>query len=365
MRRYVGLALLLAAISGGVVWAVESDLESRFKKRCLEIDAKRVAGNGDKVFGADTWVLVASELKHAARGPFWGSNATPPTARVKPEHADPTPAIVDFHQQLSERGIELIFLPVPVRPLIYPESVLGALDLPEGSSMPHLNPAQDEFFQILRRQGVHVVDMTRPFLDQRDDPLRPLYLRSDPHWSGVAVTLVGKVLAEMLRTRPWYKDVEKSEFVAEWITKAHTGGTYRRLKERPAYLPENETVQLRQVKTASGESLELRNPGSPVILIGDSNAIWWNQYEAGLPDQLALELGFQVDALTTHGNGATGTRLNLIRNAQASPGLLDTTRVVIWCLTARSLTTSSEGWIKTPLQPPAPKETTADPAGKS
>ena len=72
--------------------------------------------------------------------------------------------------------------------------------------------------------------------------------------------------------------------------------------------------------------------------------------DAGLPDQLALELGFPVDLAAVRGSGATPARVNLLRRAQRDPNYWKTKKLVIWCFAAREFT-QSDGWKKVPLTP--------------
>ena len=65
---------------------------------------------------------------------------------------------------------------------------------------------------------------------------------------------------------------------------------------------------------------------------------------AGLPDQLAYELGVPVDLVAVRGSGATPSRLNLLRRKDNLAGK----KVVIWCLSAREFT-EGQGWRKVPL----------------
>ena len=65
------------------------------------------------------------------------------------------------------------------------------------------------------------------------------------------------------------------------------------------------------------------------MLLGDSHNLVFHAGDdmlasgAGLPDQLALELGFPVDLVAVRGSGATPARINLFRRAQKDPYVLD------------------------------------------
>jgi alginate O-acetyltransferase complex protein AlgJ len=65
---------------------------------------------------------------------------------------------------------------------------------------------------------------------------------------------------------------------------------------------------------------------------------------AGLPDQLAKELGFPVDVVAVMGSGATAARRSLARRRDNLSGK----RVVVWCFSARDLT-EAPSWDKVPV----------------
>ena len=129
MRRRLGVTLVAAtfvgALAGRAPAAEPEPLEKEFKRRCGEMIGERVKGTMEAVLGHEGWVLLTSELAYAAIGRFWGPAAAAANPGVDPRVADPVPAILDFHRQLKERGVRLLFLPVPTRPVIYPEAVLG------------------------------------------------------------------------------------------------------------------------------------------------------------------------------------------------------------------------------------------------
>ena len=71
---------------------------------------------------------------------------------------------------------------------------------------------------------------------------------------------------------------------------------------------------------------------------------------AGLPDQLAFELGLALDVVAVRGSGATPARVNLLRRAQTDPDYWSRKRLVVWCFAARELT-ESDGWRAVPVTP--------------
>ena len=66
---------------------------------------------------------------------------------------------------------------------------------------------------------------------------------------------------------------------------------------------------------------------------------------AGLPENLAYELGMNVDLVGVRGSGATPARVELARRRDNMAGK----KLVIWCFTVREYTESLTGWRKVPV----------------
>ncbi len=117
-----------------------------------------------------------------------------------------------------------------------------------------------------------------------------------------------------------------------------------------------ETLSLRFVGVKKNGVLQPLEPdrASPVLLLGDSHSLIFHAggdmpaRGAGLPDQLALELGFPVDLVAVRGSGATPARATLLRLARADPEYLAGKKLVVWCFGAREFTEST-GWAKVPV----------------
>ena len=334
-------AALLAACAGSSVD------HGGFRRACAELLSSPVAEVPTLVRGRAGWIYHVTELRYAAAGPFWGELAAGANPSAPPHLADPLPAVLHFHRELRSRGVELVFMPVPVRPAIYPE---GVLEPPQGDDPGDLLPSQTALLEQLRREGVTVVDLGPLFRVNRRHPRGTLFVPSDTHWTPAAVVLAAEALARELADRPWRRGVSRLHLDLEWVSHEHFGAHYRELGERTGESDlEADRISLRRVLAPSPsglEPLELRHPDSPVVVIGDSNTIWWKQFESALPHQLAAELGLLVDVLSTTGGGANETRLNLRREIQADPGYLEGKRVVVWCFSSRSFTNTREGWLE-------------------
>jgi alginate O-acetyltransferase complex protein AlgJ len=343
---FVTWLILASAFLGNQV--VASDVAEEFRLECAaKAEAAEKSGTMT-VLGKEGWMFFAPELRHVGAGPFWGEAAVKVSRATKPELADPLPAILDFKAQLDKAGIELLLVPVPPKALIYPEAISEKVS--PGSPPARLDAPHQAFYDLLRRSGVKVIDWVPDFLKARGT--EQLYCKQDTHWSGQTCVLAAQWLAKELRSRSWYDGVTKQKFADETKTIELTGDLWRELGSKA---PAKETLPLRFVGIQSGASLKPieDDRASPVVLLGDSHSLIFHAGDdmqargAGLPDQLALELGFPVDVIAVRGSGATPARVNLLRWAR-QPGYLGKKKAVIWCFGAREFTESS-GWQKVPV----------------
>ena len=111
-----------------------------------------------------------------------------------------------------------------------------------------------------------------------------------------------------------------------------------------------ETLALRFVRGRDGAAVAPSRE-SPLLLLGDSHTLVFHAggdmhaRGAGLPDQLALELGFPVDLVGVRGSGATPARINLARRKDGLAGK----KLVVWTFGARELSEAAQGWAKVPV----------------
>jgi len=356
-RRITGVLLVFAALACADRDAKlgqdnDAELREEFRAACLSLSDQRVPGSKTTVKGRDGWFIHIGEVQYLNAPSFIGENAVHANPMAPPKYADPVPVIVDFHRQLQERGVELYFMPVPVRPIIYPESVLGPEPFAERETIPNLHQSLQELLSALRTSGVRVFDLTPTFLSHREHPQRgAVYVPSDTHWTPYGISLAAKILADEIKKMPWFEAVPKQKYRERWMTRKYRGLLYRDYEKASGTVLEPDPVRMRRImlETEGGlEAFGLHHPQSPVIVIGDSNSIHWSRFNSGLPHSLAFELGFPVDVLSASGGGANESRLNLFRKIRTEPEYLEGKHVVIWCFSARAFTKTREGWI--PIQ---------------
>ncbi len=350
-NRVIGAAaaILLLSCSGGDTQP--PDAEVLFNE-WASLARSAEQQNAVVVEGRDGWLFFGPELRHLGVGTFWGARAADVSKARRPDWADPLPAVLDFHEQLTAAGVELLIIPVPPKAVIYPDRLSSTVRLTDPP--PRLDVHHQAFYQLLRDGGINVLDLAPTFLSGRQHPQGPLYCLQDTHWSGAGTVLAAEQIAVRVRSMSWFETVPKESFQQEWKSVEIAGDLWSALNEP---LPDKEHLSLRFVGTGTeGVLLPVESdPSSPVILLGDSHTLVFHTGNdmhaqgAGLADQLALELGFAVNLVGVRGSGSTAARINLLRRAQATPDYWADKRLVVWCFSARELT-ESDGWRNVPIQ---------------
>ncbi len=314
--------------------------------------------------GSDGWLFMDDELLHVAAGPFWGEQARKISPARPVGERDPLPAILNYRDRLAAQGIALILVPIPPKAIIYADKLIdpAAIPLEPDGTLPRLDPAHQAFYALLRDKGVEVLDPTELFLAGRIGG--DTYCKQDHHYSGRAIGLLAKKLAERIKAEPWYQALPESarsnSYLSERRRVTISGDlwqTYRLKVKKP---PEREVLDLDFVGTRAADG-SLRpvacDPKSPVLIFGGSHALIFHDggdmqaRGAGLPDALALNLGFPVDLVATRGDMVHNPRISIYQRARKSPETLSAKKIFIWVFAARGFT--EHRWSqKIPLLPP-------------
>ncbi len=296
--------------------------------------------NGQVVEGKDGWLYLKEELIHMGSGKFWGEKAAEVSRVSNRKLADPVPAIIDFNNQLKELGIQMLLVPIPPKAALYPEY------LPEeggDSEMGELVKLHQVFYNLLREQGVNVVDVWPIFDEYRKK--EQLYCKTDTHTSGKGLRLISEVIAKKVKAAAWYKDLEKEEFNAD-LHKVSIHGDLAQMLGKD----DREEIELQKV---SGTK-DIITSHSPVLLLGDSHTLVFSAggdlhaKKSGLAEQLAKELGIGIDVIGVRGSGATPARIKLFQKGKKNNQYIHDKKVVVWCFTVREFT-GSGGWRIVPV----------------
>ncbi|MEP7014062.1 MAG: hypothetical protein ABI925_01345 [Verrucomicrobiota bacterium] len=348
--RFLCVSIIICLFAAPRVFAAEeaislSEAQEKFR---AELAAKSLAAekeNAGAIAGADGWLFLSSDIRFLSIGRFWGEEAAKISRARKMEAADPIPAIVDFHEQLKQRGIELVVLSVPSKAAVYPETLVSDVDLKGQNPAPFL----ERFYRELGGRGIDVVDLTSVFLQNRGNEHGPVFCKTDSHWSGLGCVLAAQAIATRLRAK--FASQPSKNYAAEWKD-AEIKGDLVELLGHNAKKPGPETVAVRMVSEKESGAPVNPDPNSPLLIMGDSHTLVYHDFHAeraGLVDQLANELGFAPDLIGTRGSGATAVRISLYRRSHKDTEYLSKKKVIVWCFAAREFTESDQGWEKIPV----------------
>ena len=322
-----------------------SEPQQKFRNELAEKSRVIEKENVGALAGVDGWLFLSADIRFLSLGQFWGNEASKVSRARKSDVADPIWAIVDFRQQLKQRGIDLVLLPVPSKVAIYPEKLLPDVDLRGQSPAPFLA----RFYEELRAAGVDVLDLTPLMIANKNDSRYPVFCKTDSHWSGTGCKLAARAVGEKVRAK--FTAQPRKNYVAEWKEIAIKGDLVDLLgpKEKKA---EAEKISVQAVTEKETGAAVNPDPNSPLLIMGDSHTLVFHDFhaeKAGLVDQLAQELGFAPDLIGTRGSGATAVRISLYRRSLKDPGYLSKKKVIVWCFAAREFTESDQGWEKVPV----------------
>ena len=338
-NRYIWLLLLLLTTV-----AVPAQAMTSLQQVCRQKAEAQAAGGA--VQGVDGWLFLQEELVHVGAGKFWGENAAKASRTSKKDNADPVPAIIEYQQNLAERGIELYLMPVPPKVLIYPQKLSAEIgDISEDIAL------YESFYQVLQDKGVKVIDLIEP-LKTAVSTGKQVYCRTDTHFSGQGLGLFAKAAAGVIKKEPWYEAVPKRNFVTAQRS-VSISGDLARMAGNSASL---EDVEISVVTDSATGQAVASDENSPVVLLGDSHTLVFNAggdlhaAGAGLFDNLSAELGFAVDLLGVRGSGVTPARIKFYQRSKQNSDYLTNKKVVIWCFSAREFT-GTGGWRSIPPAP--------------
>lgn len=295
------------------------------------------AGNEQVYLGRDGWLFYRPDVDYLTGPPF----AQP----------DPIKAVVQFRDQLAVHGIELIVLPLPVKPSIEGNMLAGAA----GQSAPLQNGSFAEFKAQLASRGVRLFDPTPILMKQKP---RHSYLQTDTHWRPETMELVAQELAKRSGDILAEETGDKSRAFPKEIM--GVGDVARMLKlpdNQQIYSPERITI--RQVTTGSGLWRPTRD--ADVLLLGDSfanifslDALGWGE-SAGFAEHLSLALGGRpLDCILRNNDGAFATREMLANELARGRDRLAGKKLVVWEFAARELALGNWKLIDLKLGSPPP-----------
>ena len=295
--------------------------------------------------GTPGWLFYGPDVAYVTGNGFLtpaqiARRATSGDTRVAAVEPDPRPVILDLHQQLARRGIDLIVVPTPVKPGVHPERLTRRA---RGNAGIARNPSYGAFVEELTRRGVLVFDVAAELEAVKRATAEPLYLATDTHWRPETVALVAGRLASFVAQHTNLPGRPPTAYRTSQIVVTNSGDTVRLLDlpaAQAAYPAE--TVTLRQIEAPDGEVWR-SDRDADVLLLGDSFANVFSLDEmgwgtaAGLAEQLSFALQRPVDRIARNDNGAHASREALATELGRGRDRLEGKRVVIFQFANREL----------------------------
>ena len=335
------------------------------------------------VLGRDRWLFYRPDLRYLIEPDRLetepgNSRWVQPTGHVT-HRQSVEKAILRFRDQLKDRGIALVVMPVPGKPSVYPDQVTRR----DVGREQQLRSPTLELLTALERQGVATVDLYAAFQTARGVGASannsPLYLAQDTHWTPLGAQIAAQTVAAKLSALNLAPAASK-EFRTQRVTVKRWGDILEMMQipgVRSAFAAESvECLQVvdpalgPMVPAASARPGTYAYPGqqATVLVLGDSFCRIYQYPEpqslgelpaattaaparesgpkrllpgsAGFISHLALALRSPVDAIVSDGGAATDVR----RRLSTDPEILEGKRVVVWEFVERDIALGAEGW---------------------
>ncbi|OGR10135.1 MAG: hypothetical protein A2341_06000 [Deltaproteobacteria bacterium RIFOXYB12_FULL_58_9] len=287
--------------------------------------------------GKDDWYFFSEGVDYLAE-PYFRSSHSVATE-------DPIPAVADFAKQLADRGIDLLFVPVPGKASIYPDYLTGWAE--PGAEI-YANTT--ELRRELEAQGVRVFDLHEVLSKARKELDTPLYMKTDTHWTGAGVRVVAAALAKRIRAGGWCPPTPEQPRYRRDPVRVNRRGDVIEMTKIPGResVFADEVVAVLQVRQIQDGELYGDDPESSILILGDSFSRVFHTdspKSAGLIANLAFELQVPIAAIVNDGGASTLVREQLARK----PELLAGKRLVIWEFVERDVRFGRKGWEKIAL----------------
>jgi hypothetical protein len=346
------------------------------------------------VLGREDWLFYRPDIRHLVEPNRLETDSTNSTW-VQPSdgstHRDNVVrAIVQFRDQLKARGIELLVVPAPGKPSIYPDHLTRRM---AGQDQALLSPTLELLYE-LRQRGVAAADLFTQFRQHRlkagyHSDHENLYLARDTHWTPVGAKSAAHAVAQRIKDLGWAPPASR-QFQTQLVQVKRYGDLVDMMQmpglksQFPGELVECEQVNDPAlgplVPSKSDRPGTFKYPGqrSSILVLGDSFCRIYQMPEppslgaalrqnteakpgqaaastvkrllpgsAGFISHLALALNSPVDAIVSDGGASTDVRKRLSTN----PEILESKKVIVWEFVERDISLGKNGWEMVPLPP--------------
>jgi hypothetical protein len=315
--------------------------EVAFLAKCKELGA-----SGAIIAGEDGYHFSGTELQRLAL------LQDPNSASIRAASS----ALLDYRDQLKRKGIELIFVPVPPKAVIFPDKLAKDLKIKvRGKKPARLDSALEATYDALRSKGLNVIDPTDALLANRENKkLGPIFPKSAPVWAPRGAETTASLIGGSLKGAKWANQPGKEEaLITEAASLTYSGPLF-------STTAVTETLAARNIgRTADGKmrSVTFSTGGHPLALIGDNTLLAWREANnpagsngafASLADQLAFELQTTPDLFPGKADGRNAPRSRILRDISNGKNPLSNTKTLVWVIQATDLALSD--WRRIPLR---------------
>ncbi|MDF1753213.1 MAG: hypothetical protein P1U89_10595 [Verrucomicrobiales bacterium] len=294
-------------------------------------------GNNKVVRGKDGWLYYQAAIDAiTGRGPLLAEPDSVTKDPDRPVWQEALPVIENFATQLKDRGVDLMIVPIPVKPMIQTEG-LGASGIIK-------HPDQDEFYTRLREVGINVVDLTVDFEHAKANG--DVFLKQDTHWRARTAKMAAERVGKEVEKYPWYQKQEKNfSPTFDQVERSALGDLVEMLglpTDQKEFYPETEIIE-KVLDPQTRQSVE-GDLTSPISIIGDSFINIFEEPGLGFSDglegmigggfssHLAADLKLRLHTLAINGEGATGVRRMF---ASLPDNVVRSKKLVIWAIASR------------------------------
>jgi len=312
----------------------DSTINRKIRPTARSVLARTGNSGVDKVYiGRDGWLLYEPDVRHVtSRGFLEPSTTDNEAARTRrdesPRHRDPIAAIVDFNNQLAARNIQLLIVPIPVKPMIQPEKLWPS------AIAPAENASFAQFKAEMKAKGIIVFDVTDDLLAHGKSPR---YLAQDTHWRPEIMELAAELLPQFINQHFKLPQSLGMEFARD-ATEIQGRGDLANMLGSENAPPERVTIH--PIRQPNGEPWTPQDDAA-ILWLGDSfsniysaDAMGWGA-AAGFAEQFSYFLGRPLDAIRRNDDGAFATRQMLANDLARGHDRLAKKKLVIWQFAAR------------------------------
>lgn len=345
----------------------EASYSTALRRHTQQWLAEEMGEGNRKVFiGFNGWLFYQPDLKAlTGYGPLkpepFSVMKDPDLAKLR----DAKDVVIEYAAQLKERGVPLLIVPLPLKPMLYGELVSS-----NATEEWLRHPDTVAFYKLLRDNGVDVLDLTADlakFRERRkhiyirapkatdraaiaeaeamEKAKQDAFLMQDTHWTAEAMRFAAEKVSSYVKQKyPQTKQPVFNEIRAVDGGQSRSMGDLVKLLDLPD--PEHgfkeEEQFLRRISDTTDSKL------ASITLLGDSFVNIYDdpslgfadkakpdaRMHAGFAQHLSFQLGQPLDVIAMNGKGATGVRREF---AKRNDNEVREKKLVVWVLAARDL----------------------------